>query len=223
MFFDKAEHSPKGKAASDALSRMPVEELSYFLVKATSESANVLATFATKFAEYETDMQQTSGIKNIRIIKNHAQIRALVDCLQVVMPSIPKVMLDAAHNTISVMAKEREQACAADHPLVAEFWETYDFLNGQGDEDNELLNHSREQSVVAISMPHFVQTCTERRLPCPPLADLKRVLKTSRHRKFLDVRTVNSAIHAKFNQKRDGLQTAKPTAVKCWVFTKGVK
>lgn len=224
MFFDKAEHSPQGKAASDALSRMPVEELSYFLVKATSDSAKVLATFAEKFAEYEADMQKNSGIKNIRIIKNHAQIRALVDCLHVVMPSIPKVMLDAAHNTIGVMSKEREQACAADHPLVAEFWDTYDFLNGQGEEDTELLNHSRgENGVIAISLPHFAQVCVEKRLPCPPLADLKRVLSTSRHRKFLEVRTVNSGINAKFNQKREALQLAKPTAVKCWVFTKGVK
>lgn len=224
LFFDKGEHSPQGKAASDQLSRMPVESLSGFLLRATTCSAELLGTFAQAFAKYEAEMTAAGGIKNIRIIKNHAQLRALVDCLRVVLPNMPGVVLDAAHDQILTMAREREAACAADHPLVQEFWDLYDFLNGAGEDDNELLNHSRDPSVIAISLPHFTQVCADRRMPCPPMADLKRVLGTSRHRKFLEVRTVNSSVHARLNKFRAEGAPAKPAAVKCWVFAnKGAK
>jgi len=220
MFFNKAEHSPQGKAASDALSRMPVEQLSGFLLRATTCSAQLLSLFQERFTHYEKDMTATTGLKNIRIVKNHAMLRALLDCLHIVLPALPRVMTDAGHQTVLAMAREREQACLADHPLVQEFWELFDFLNGADGEDNELLNHSRDESVIAISLPHMAQVCADRRLNIPPMADLKRVLSTSRHRKFLEVRTVNSQVHHRVNKFRAEGTPAKPTAVKCWVFSK---
>ena len=46
------------------------------------------------------------------------------------------------------------------------------------------------------------------------------LLATSRRHKFLGVRTVNSIINAKFNDRAciTGSDMRRPVSVKCWVF-----
>jgi hypothetical protein len=73
------------------------------------------------------------------------------------------------------------------------------------------LNHSRDPQLIAVNLNHFVQVAAERRQQIPVIGDLKKVLRTSRRRKFLDVRVVNSQIRAKESLKAS-------TAIKCWVF-----
>lgn len=66
----------------------------------------------------------------------------------------------------------------------------------------------------------MAQAAGERRIELPTIEDLKRVLKTSRQRKFVDIRAVNSAINAYYN--REHLHAPKrPETVKCWVFESG--
>jgi hypothetical protein len=60
---------------------------------------------------------------------------------------------------------------------------------------------------------HFLQVATERRQQVPALRDLKKVLKTSARRKFVEIKTVNSQI------KNSQSPIATPSrSVKCWVF-----
>ncbi|MNN58878.1 hypothetical protein D3C81_1739500 [compost metagenome] len=81
-----------------------------------------------------------------------------------------------------------------------------------------MLNHARgDGGTIAISLRHFEQVANDRRLNLPLLTDLKRVLRTSRQRKFVELRVVNSAINARYNAEYPH-QPKRPTAVKCWVF-----
>ena len=66
------------------------------------------------------------------------------------------------------------------------------------------VDHSRTPDVHAISLVEFETKCANAKLQLPcPVTDLKRYLRTSKSRKFVDVKTVNSV-------------TGR--SVKCWVF-----
>ena len=71
------------------------------------------------------------------------------------------------------------------------------------------MNHSRDLSLIAVNLNHFVQEAAEKRQQVPALRELKKLLKTSRQRRYLGQRSVNSNIWGK-----DG--TGK--TVKCWIF-----
>ncbi|MGL4735177.1 MAG: hypothetical protein ACRCWB_08865, partial [Enterovibrio sp.] len=113
------------------------------------------------------------------------------------------------------MAAKRQQEINADHPTIQEFWDIVDFIDGDGE---PVLNHSRDDSLYAINLNHFAEVATERRQIHPPLTDLKRLLKSARNRKFIDVRTVYSTINAQHNAKYP--HSRRPISVKCWIFAK---
>lgn len=212
---DVKSHTPAGKIAGETLERMPVEELSGFLVKALTAEGAVMATFKEKSAAYEKTLQNIGGIKNLRIIKNHAQILALVEALNVVLP-IDEAMLDAARDEVVEMAVSRQQAINADHPDVQAFWEAYEYMNG--DDLEPRLNHSNDPELIAINLNQFVQYAAEKKQQIPLLVDLKKLLKTSRKRKFVETKAVSSAINREYNKHRGFDNPARPETVKCWIF-----
>lgn len=212
---DVKSHTPAGRVAGEQLERMPCEELSGFLIKAITAEAQVMDAFKSGASKYESSLQQIKEIRNLRIIKNHAQLLALVDALPLVLPIDPD-MIAAARDEVVEMAIARQQAINADHPDVITFWEAFEYLNG--DEEDPVLNHSRDSALIAINLNHFVQRAAEKRQQIPLLTDLKKLLKTSRLHKFVEVKAVNSAINADYNKNRDFNHPARPETVKCWVF-----
>ncbi|HEY9210371.1 MAG TPA: toprim domain-containing protein [Methylotenera sp.] len=217
---DVKSHTPAGKIAGETLERMPVEELSGFLIKATTAEAAVMATFKEKSTFYEKTLQNIGGIKNLRIIKNHAQILAMLEALSVVV-QIDDRMLDAARDEVVEMAVSRQQAINADHPDVQAFWEIYEYMNG--DDLEPRLNHSNDPELIAINLNQFVQMAAEKKQQIPLLSDLKKLLKTSRKRKFVETKAVSSSINREYNKKRGfdnyGVEASpRPETVKCWIF-----
>ena len=104
---------------------------------------------------------------------------------------------------IVAMAEERQHAINADHPRVQEFWETYDYIESRSD-DQAILNHSRDEHLIAINLNEFVAKADALRQQIPEMNEIKKLLRTSRTRKFCDVKTVNSALRS--------------NSIKCWVF-----
>ncbi|MBC3911504.1 bifunctional DNA primase/helicase, partial [Undibacterium sp. NL8W] len=97
------------------------------------------------------------------------------------------------------------------HVLVQEFWEAFDYLDNG---DMSILNHSRDPSLIAVNLNHFLQVATEKRQQVPLLRDLKKVLKTSSRRKFVETnRVVNSVIRS-----TQSPMATPSTSVKCWIF-----
>jgi hypothetical protein len=81
------------------------------------------------------------------------------------------------------MALERQEAINDDHPMVREFWEAFDYLDG---DDHPKLNHSHDPALIAVNLNHFVQVAADRRQQIPLLRDLKAVLRNSKRRKFVE-------------------------------------
>ncbi|MFU5016675.1 bifunctional DNA primase/helicase, partial [Pseudomonas aeruginosa] len=121
--------TPETKLLAELLERMPVEQLSGFLVKALQPEAKIMALLDERTSGYEQELLAIPGIRTVRIAKNHAQLRSLVDCLQLVVP-LDGERAQLVHAEVSRMALERQQAINADHPVVREFWDLFEFLNG---------------------------------------------------------------------------------------------
>jgi hypothetical protein len=223
LYFSRAGQTSDTRRAAQAIEQMPIEQVSGWIVRAAQAEAAVIKRFAAQSPALYERLRASGELRHERVIKNHAQMLALLDCLAHVFPAVNPQMVSAAAAELGQMALARQQALSADHPLVAEFWELYEFLEGDDSADAAgPLNHARGDGLIAISLPHFEQVCAARKLRHAPLAELKRVLPTSRQHKFQGVRTVNSAIRERQNSNayRNGADLAdvRPTSIKCWVF-----
>lgn len=218
IFTDRANQNQDTKKAAEELERMSVEELSGFMLLAAMNEKNILHIIGSRTNLYEKELQKNPDIKNIRIIKNHAQIMALTDALNTLI-NVDENIIEQTKIMIQQLALERQNSINADHPLVQEFWDVYDYLNG-GNDKQPKLNHSKDPDLIAISLNHFIQEAVENKQQTPPINELKRVLKSSRIHKFIDVRAVNSAVNERYNSDYPNA-TKKPITVKCWVFKKG--
>ncbi|MFX6759553.1 hypothetical protein ABTH30_21915, partial [Acinetobacter baumannii] len=73
------------------------------------------------------------------------------------------------HAEVSRMALERQQAINADHPVVREFWDLFEFLNGPLNELPGNLNHSRKKEFVAVNLNEFIEVAANKRQQVPNL------------------------------------------------------
>lgn len=70
---------------------------------------------------------------------------------------------EAVRSQIVAMAQERQRAISADHPLVQEFWEAFDYLDTipkpsvGGPVHVPRLNHSRDKALIAVNLNEFVE------------------------------------------------------------------
>src|SRR5690606_6638678 len=89
---------------------------------------------------HEAELAKNPDIRVHRISKNHAQILALVDALgEDGLKIFPEDIINAAREKVRAMAVERQHAVSADHPIVQEFWEAYDYIEGMS--ATPALNH----------------------------------------------------------------------------------
>ncbi|MGI4816354.1 MAG: toprim domain-containing protein [Janthinobacterium lividum] len=213
LHFDRATQTPRTKAMAEQLERMPLDAVSGFILASVTREQKVVETIVERTPGYETELQAHPEIHNMRIAKNHAQLLALVDALALVVP-LTAEHREMAHHELINMAVARQQAINADHPVVQEFWDMFDYLDGDGLEPR--LNHAMGDKLIAVNLNHFATVAADRRQQFPPLTDLKRHLRSSKVRKFMDVKPVRSAIRA-----HDPNNRSLPEVVKCWVFQRG--
>ncbi|BFM16249.1 toprim domain-containing protein [Maricurvus nonylphenolicus] len=206
--FTREGHNEDTRLLAESLARLETEQVSGFLVKTLLKEMPILQTFEEACKHYEGTLMKLPEIKTVRIGKNHGQLMALVDCLSHVIPVSPE-QRTATKKFITQMAIDRQQVIGGDHPKVQEFWEVYEFLNG--DEDNQQMNHSRNGQ-IAINMNHFYETARDRKQDLPLMKDMKRLLKDGRRYKFEGIDPVNSAIFTSKSNPNAG------RTVKCWIF-----
>jgi len=206
LHFDKVRHTADSKPLAEQLERMPMEEVSGFILAATAAEKQVMETVHQQRRVYEDRLLARDDIKSVRIAKNHAQLMALADALKPIV-GLDDLQHRAVHLLLEQMAIQRQQTINLDHPHVEAFWEQFEYLDGKALKNGDMveLDHSRDDSVVAINLVEYEATCTRAGIhpPCE-MAVLKRLLRTSRRRKFIDMKTVNSS------------RTQR--SVRCWVF-----
>ncbi|MGH8082452.1 MAG: hypothetical protein ACREP7_17885 [Lysobacter sp.] len=202
MTFDKKLHTSANKAIAQQLKLIDVASVSGFALMAAQREHDVMNIITDTTNEYSDQLMSMPDMKNGRLAHNHAQMMALVDALRLLVP-----MTDEQHSqtqsALIRMALERQVAINSDHPLVQTFWELFDYVHG--DADGSTLNHHRDQNLIAISLVEFEARLSKSgsRLPCD-MTELKRLLRTSQARKFVD----NTAVNSRINN----------TTKKCWIF-----
>lgn len=212
---DRAGQNAKTLAAAVALETTLTSAVSGFVLAATKREASIMETILTRYQAHHDAIRDRGDVKMSRILKCHAQLMAIVDALRLVV-KLSDEQYTAAIQLISNMAAERQLVINADHPIVQEFWDAYAYLNGD-DEHQPQLNHSCDEDLIAVNLNEFIEVAANHRQQVPALRDLKKVLRTSRQYKFLEVKTVKSRIRQ--NSSQAG--SSKASTVHCWVFKKG--
>lgn len=212
--FARPDVTTESRAAADNLNLIPVEQLSHFLLMAVRAEAQIMAKFAERVLVHEQHLRKLKEIRVERIIKNHSQIMALVDCLCLICPLSENQRI-TTHQALTVMALERQSAISADHPLVAEFWEVYEYLESLG--DGPQVNHSTDPKLIAINLNEFAELASIHRQNLADLKTLRSLLTESRSRKLMETnKPMHSAVRA--SQSAGNALFNKPLSVRCWVF-----
>ena len=208
--------TPESRIAADNLNAMQVEQLSNFLIRATKLEAAVLERFAERVKFFEAALRERKEIRMERVLKNHAQMLALVDCLRMVLP-LTDDMVRGTREALVDMALERQQAIVADSPAVVEFWEVYEYLEAMS--ETPVVNHSKAPDRIAINLNEFAAKAAQHSQKLADLGQLRELLKNSRRHKFIDSNVVvASAIRTRDSGTWNG--TPRPANIKCWVFQK---
>ncbi|MXI46167.1 bifunctional DNA primase/helicase [Pseudomonas moraviensis] len=204
----------ESRAAADNLNLIPVEHLSHFLLLAVRAETQVMTRFAERVLVHERQLRELKDIRVERIIKNHSQLMALVDCLRLVC-ALDDNQLATTQQALMGMALERQAAISADHPLVAEFWEVYEYLESIG--EGPQVNHSTDPKLIAINLNEFAEMASVHRQNLGDLKTLRGLLVNSRSRKWLETnKPIYSAVRAA-QAACHGIPK-KTTTVRCWIF-----
>jgi hypothetical protein len=110
-------------------------------------------------------------------------------------------------------AIEREATVGDDPPALIEFWELYEFLNG----DTGKMNHSTDPNRIAINLNHLYEVANQHRLPIAPMKELRRLLKGSRRHKFIGIEMLRTSLA----MPSDARHEVNPMRqLRCWVFSR---
>lgn len=207
LHFTREGQTHQTKELAEALEKTELDDVSPFALEVATREAALLDMVSKRAKTYADRLAAHPDIKVLRIAKCHGQLMALLDCLGPEgLGLFDEQIVAMAAGKIEEMARERQQSINADHPMVAEFWEAYDYIEGLT--DVPMLNHyGKGSDHVAINLKDFERTCAEYKLRVPDMRELKRYLKSSKSRKFVDSnRTVSSRVRLNGG------------SVKCWVF-----
>lgn len=193
----------------DALDRLPVELTSRFMAHAIKNEEAILQTYREQVRIYE-QAYHSRGVTHTRIALNHAQVCALIDCLQ--QHVLTGLMTDqqtvSAKQTLFAMSQQRVQRLQADHPDVDKFWSVFEYLQDTG----KYVNHKRVDDPnrqIAINLNHLYQVAKTHYQDLPDITQMKRLLKNSSRYKYVDSNISVSSNLGGWNK-----------TIKCWIFTK---
>lgn len=185
------------------------EQFGGFLHAALRNEKAILETYSHHFELIEKQFDAVPHLRDPRIVKVHAQLAALCQCLPIIFPTMKADLCGEMTAFLMGRAKSRQSRMESDHPVVQKFWELYSLLNTAGEDggvyQKETLNHSSNSKEIAISIPHFQQIANKQRAELPNENDLKKLLPASRVHKFIEIKTVRSKLMDK-------------KTVKCWIF-----
>lgn len=212
LAFKRPRATAESRAAAKAMEAMDADHLSWFAMNAMRNERSFLGIFENRFKIWEAKLREVEGIRMERIIKNHAQIGALVDALHHLI-NIPLDRLNQVHAQIPVLALSRQEAMAADHPKVSEFWDVFEYLDETLSASTGFgLNHSQNENQIAVNLNEIAEQAGFHRQQLADMKELRALLKNSRRHKFIDS---NVAIHSRVRQANNATAT-----LKCWVFKK---
>lgn len=200
--FDKVGWDEDTKEAANRIENWPVEPVSGFIIQATLREKTYLKAYRQSFETNEKRLNGFKELRNGRLIKNHAQLHAAIDAMHEIFP-LKLAWRKMAHDFVDQMAIDRQDAVRSDHPIVADFWEAFEFINSREVKPSHPINSSLNESEIAINLQHFDQRVHGAGLTPINMKELKKHLKSSKSHKFIRQALVN-----------DGT----PKRLHCWIF-----
>ena len=179
------------KAAAERIEQWPREDISDTMIHIIRREDAWMKAYLAAFPGWDAHMMAIK-VRHSRIRKCHAQLHAGLDALAAVM-KIDALRLTEGHAHIDAMARWRDRSVEIDHPIVADFWEAFDWLEQQQHTEaaDPINRHRNPKAFVAVNLKHFEARCATARITAPSIDDLKRHLKTSKSRPFNSAGTVN--------------------------------
>ena len=115
--------------------------------------------------------------------------------LATLFPERDRSFVEGLDAYILSRAMERESRLRADHPILEQFWDQFDYLNGISKEKGapDRLNHSADDALIAGQQIFDLNT-------------LKKLFPNSKRHKFLEYKVVWSKHESR--------------SYKCWIFKK---
>ncbi len=214
---DKSRWSPTTTKAAERIENWPVDDVSGTIVHIVRQEEAFLKTFFERYDYHYRNMRdRVKGLHNSRCVKCHSQLAASVDALEEIFPGkFNPEWLASTINQVDRMALARQQTAGGDHPIVADFWEKYDYLIARESEDDwengKSINLSRRanEGIIAISMTAFEAKVQAARLNMPAtLPELRKLLRHSKSRKFVKTGDVNTPVP----------MGARSRTVTCFIF-----
>jgi len=216
---DQSRFSPEGRAAGERLKNAEVDQVSHWIIAMIRQEKNIMQLYKERFKVHERALLGHPEVTKDRLAFNHAQLAAALDCMAKAMvldgqTTISPVQLAEGHNLITQMCLTQHGALGADHPIIQQFWESFDYLDAkmsEGKLETEVagLNHHRKSAsgLIAFRIAEVESAFNTYRLEIPgkSMLELKKMLPGSKTRKFLGNKNVNGA---------DGKHRF------CWVFQK---
>lgn len=214
LHFVRPHVTSDSRSAADNLNHLQASDVSQFLLMAAKAEKQVMDTFRIQVRVHEQALREMKEIRIERIIKNHAQLMALVDALRIIVP-ISDRQHDAVQRELRCMAVARQHSVNSDPREVAEFWEVFDYLESLS--DDAVVDHSKNADLIALNLNDFCERAAEHKQKLAEASTLRTLLRNSKSRPFVDIRTVDSAVRAAFNT-RTTAANQRATSVKCWTF-----
>ena len=187
----------EGEQKALRLNRMKVEDLSGLIGAALANEKKLLGEFDKQFSIVDERYLNYHRVQN-RIAHNHAMIAAWIRTLPVLFGKyIDQDWINYLEEYLWQRALDRQMRCSSDHPLLCQFWEQYEFLQGIVNEHGvaqNILNHSKKPEYIAINLQHFQSIAMQWRLESIPTNELKRLFPTCKTYKYIANKTVNSGI-----------------------------
>ncbi|WP_419787335.1 toprim domain-containing protein [Pseudodesulfovibrio sp.] len=218
---DKRHHKPGSREIARWFERQNSSTVGGFLRKALQNERQILTVYEEAFHKYEAEFGKSDKIRNERIVKNHAQVAAMGAALSVLFPAWSEDRQAKLAEYILGRAEAREQRLAADHPIIEQFWETYQYINNsRTDETDEFLNHSNKEEQIAVNLNQYREACLKLGQELPDMAQLKKLLKNGKRHKLIDTgKNVSSRwMKVKGEPSPDGKNRMKPKILNCWIF-----
>ncbi|GLS13626.1 toprim domain-containing protein [Hydrogenophaga electricum] len=219
IYFDGSHKTAANKEDGQWIKRAPGQQLSGFILEALKREREILKTVFDHTEPEAAWLEGHDGVHNDRLAFNHGQMLALLHALGRVVRLNDK-QLEATRAALLGMTRDRQLTISGDHPTVALFWETFDYLDGiptstlKGQLYTPRLNHSGRVGEIAVNLNEYLEMASQHRQQVPALPELKKVLRNSKTRPFLAVKSYASAIATRPGP--DG--KAVPRTVHCWVF-----
>ncbi|WP_411341186.1 toprim domain-containing protein [Sphingopyxis sp. J-6] len=209
--FDKEHWTAASPAAAERIEGLQVEDVSGTIVHIVRNEKRWLETYFKQYRFHRDNMKgRVDGLLNTRCIKNHSQLAAALEATAAILPIDDQAGDEAIGRTIRFidgLALDRQLSAGGDHPLVAEFWDKFDYILATearaGTKPEDSINRHRKPALIAINLNQFDQRVRNLNLAPLRMDEVKKLLRGSQRRKYVADKNVNGP---------DGIGSH------CWIF-----